>query len=30
MQEERDPKTNKLIAIVTHEVNHNEELIGVY
>ena len=29
IQEERDLKTNKLVGLITHEVDDNDELIGV-
>ncbi len=29
IQEERDPKTNELVGIITHEVNDNDQLIGI-
>ena len=29
IQEDRDPKTRKLLGITTHEVDDNDQLIGV-
>ncbi len=29
IQEDRDPKTNKLITIITHELNDNDQLVTV-